>query len=234
MNAPACYIKCVNPEVEAQKEAEERERRKIYNKRYQEKKKQAIGKLNEVKTVLGVEEVNGETIQEKIREKDAIIGGLQQENKRMQEEYIRQMQRMQEEVHRKELEKEQLRRENERKERELEEIRREIERQRVIRGVEQELERMNERIQRMESMDKIISEVSEKAELYMGAYYFVKELEKVETNAYNNTLIRLKRERERKPLEPGSLDRIVAASNVIGVNGSVSPPPVTVSSLGRI
>lgn len=204
MNASVFSTANIKHEEELQRDIKDKAKKKEYNDRYQQKKKQAIEILDEVKGVLGLSEVNGRIIEEKIREKERTITELEKENKRIHEIYRIQIDKMREEIQRNGIEREQ---------------------QKVVREVEDQLGRMNDRIGRMESMDRIIKDLEGKAERYIGAYYFIKELEKEEPNTVNNMLIILKKKRERAPLEPESLDRIVAASN-IRQNGNLSPEPI--------
>jgi hypothetical protein len=60
-----------------------------------------------------------------------------------------------------------------------------------------------------------------------GAYAFVKYLETIHPNTFNNTLSRLKHLRETSgKLEPECLDKIVLASNLLPIRESLSPPPI--------
>ncbi len=166
-------------------------KKKQYNDRYQQKHKNAINTLNEIKSVLNVAHLDAPIIQHKLNEKDDIIRKLKNECIELQQKTSINDHQLQ-----------------------------------LIDNMRQLISNLNLQITQLENRNKSIHDLNEKADLYMGAFYFIKVLEKMHPNSFNSVLSKLKRERQRMTLDPISLDKLVAASQPIPVNLYSSPPPI--------
>lgn len=96
----------------------------------------------------------------------------------------------------------------------------------LIDNMRQLISNLNLQISQLENRNKSINDLNEKLDLYMGAFYFIKVLEKMHPNSFNSVLSKLKRDRERMTLDPISLDKLIAASQLLPVNTYLSPPPI--------
>ena len=250
MNTSACINEPLNVGVTTNNVSETSVKKKIYNDRYQEKRRQALEQIKQIKTVLGITELEVERLPEYIKERDDIISQLRIENQRLQEEKQKEKNNYTEELQRKEIETmklkqriEEILRENQKLQYEKEQIRREKEviderretKQEIkIDGVQQQIAKISEYISKIQNMDKIIAEEKQKADTYEATYYFLLTLKTIHPNTFNDTLRRLKEERKIKPITPVSLDHFIAINNVDDTRTGVSPPPPVIVPMMRM
>lgn len=213
MNSSACILQCPNPQELAQKQLESQGKKKEINKKYYQKKKQELDELERLKVQLGVKHVDFETLQNGILSSDQLISSLQLETQRKDEEYIDSLRNKDAEIDRMRLEHERQLRENSR--------------ERIIADVGQHIALMSDRIGKLEVCENRVKQLQKKADTYEAWHFFLKEMNQIYPNVVDDIFHRLQNKRLYKPLEPPSLDKLVAESKaVIARNVNNSPAAV--------
>lgn len=212
MNSSACILLSPNPQELAQKQLESQSKKKQINHKYYQNKKQELDELNKIKVQLGVKHVDFDVIQKSLLARDQIISSLQIENQTKQQEYTNLLREKDAEIERMRIELENERRDNSR--------------EKIIADVGQQLGLMNQRIGKLELCENRVKKLEVKLLDYEGRYYFVERMLPWHPNAISDTIIRLQNERLSAPLQPSSLDKLIANSRPIVSDSVLSPTPI--------
>jgi hypothetical protein len=206
------YINSSNHTIDQHIILDDKLKKKQYNDTYQQKRKHAIDTLNAIKSVLGTTDVNPNLIRDKLLEKDTIITNLQNQYNKIHDEYTHLLRDKDAEILK-------LRFDHDR-------LLLDTSRYTLLSDVGQHLALMNDRIGKLEVCENRVNQLHHKANTHEAWYFFLKQLNDFYPAVVDDVFLRLQNKRLSKPLDPPSLDKLVADSTAIVSVCVPSPAPI--------